>query len=201
MGHPVLAPLILPQDRALFDSLHRIELKPISSLLDTNIPRHAFVDLPDPRNIDPLRSFSIAFYFGEGNNFLSSETNPLVKTFVYYRDHGIFIHATEPIYTTKAKCVKIHYDQTSSLLCSFFLWFLPSDNDLEIARVIRDELWQNPCYYYTLFVEKKVDTSTTLGLDEYNPKLVTIDLRRHQIVHIDEAQVVESDSSDEFLNF
>ena len=31
---------------------------------------------------------------------------------------------------------------------SFFTWFNPDDQDLELAEIIKEELWPNPAKYY-----------------------------------------------------
>jgi len=40
---------------------------------------------------------------------------------------------------------------------SFFTWFNPDDQDLELAEIIKEELWPNPAKYYLGLVEDEAE--------------------------------------------
>jgi len=40
---------------------------------------------------------------------------------------------------------------------SFFTWFSPEDQDLELAEIIKEDLWPNPAKYYLGLAEEEID--------------------------------------------
>jgi len=49
---------------------------------------------------------------------------------------------------------------------SFFTWFNPDDQDLELAEIIKEELWPNPAKYYLGLVEDEAEVDGDEGEDD-----------------------------------
>lgn len=49
---------------------------------------------------------------------------------------------------------------------SFFTWFSPEDQDLELAEIIKEDLWPNPAKYYLGLAEEEGDEAEEEGGDE-----------------------------------
>lgn len=49
---------------------------------------------------------------------------------------------------------------------SFFTWFSPEDQDLELAEIIKEDLWPNPAKYYLGLAEEEGDEAEEEGLEE-----------------------------------
>jgi len=110
---------------------------------------------------DVKSGFKISLKF-DPNPFFKNEV--LSKEFRYDKDGNLTViptkidwkegkDLTKKAQTKDAKGKRSRDDESES----FFTWFNPDDQDLELAEIIKEELWPNPAKYYLGLVEDEAE--------------------------------------------
>jgi len=127
-------------------------------LVDNDIAAFKYLKELNVEDHDDVKSgFKISLKF-DPNPFFKNEV--LSKEFRYDKDGNLTVtptkiewkegkDLTKKAQAKDAKGKRTRDDESDS----FFTWFNPEDQDLELAEIIKEELWPNPTKYYLGLVD------------------------------------------------
>lgn len=133
LQHPQIGCVIQPRDQDLLRSL-----------------THLSVDVEE----DVRQSFQITFNFAPNNYFENSTLRKCVK---YSEEADENVSSTEIEWKAGKSLVEPSGDSEDGENESFFHWFDPEDQEVEIAELIKEEVYQDPLKYYFFGEEEQDD--------------------------------------------
>lgn len=139
-------------------------------LVDNDLAAFKYLKELNVEDHDDVKSgFKISLTF-DPNPFFKNSV--LSKEFVYDKEGNLTVIPTKIEWkegkdltkkpaTKDARGKRVREDESES----FFTWFNPEDQDLELAEIIKEDLWPNPAKYYLGLVDDELGEAEEEGAE------------------------------------